>query len=81
MPFLAKKHNIVYSADVNAKSNLWFSSVTDQKEEIVEETLWNLELQITNEPGQPLTYQEYTGNKSNIDITMLKGTLKDKKIS
>jgi len=60
---------------------LWFFSVTDQKGEIVEETLWNLGLQVANEPEQPLTYRRYTNNESNIDITALKGTLKDKKIS
>jgi len=50
MHFLAKKHNIVYCADVNAKSSLWFSSITDYKGEIVEKTLWNLGFQIANEP-------------------------------
>jgi len=57
MHILAKKHNIVYCADINAKSSLWFSSITDHKREIVQETLWNLEFQIANEPGQPPTYQ------------------------
>jgi hypothetical protein len=38
MRLLAQQNNIVYCADVNAKSSLRFSSVTDQKEEIVEET-------------------------------------------
>jgi len=42
MHFLEKKYNIVYCADVNAKSRLWFSSITDHKGEIVEKTLWNL---------------------------------------
>jgi hypothetical protein len=38
-------------------------------------------LQVTNEPGQPSIYRGYTNNESNIDITTLKGTLQDKKIS
>jgi len=81
MHFLAKKHNIVYCADVNAKLSLWFSSITDHEGEIVEETLWNLGFQIANKPGQPPIYQGYIGNESNVDDTALKGTLKDKKIS
>jgi hypothetical protein len=56
-------------------------SQKDQKGEIVEETLWNLGLQVANEHGQPSTYRGYTDNESNIDITALKGTLQDKKIS
>jgi len=39
MNLLTQQSNIAYCADVNAKSSLWFSSVTDQKREIVEETL------------------------------------------
>jgi hypothetical protein len=81
MRLLAQQHIVVYYADVNAKSSLWFSSVTDQKGEIAEETLWNLGLQVANEPGQPSTYRGYTDNESNIDIIALKGTLQDRKIS
>jgi len=81
MHFLVKKHNIVCYADVNAKLSLWFSSITDNEGEIVEETLWNLGFQIANEPGQLPIYQGYIGNESNIDVTALKETLKDKKIS
>jgi len=81
MRLLAQQRNAVYYADINAKSSLWFSSVTDQKREIVEETLWNLGLQVANEPGEPSTYRRYTDNKFNIDITTLKGMLQDKKIS
>jgi hypothetical protein len=80
MSLLMQQSNIVYCAEVNAKSSLWFFSVTDQKEKIVEETLWNLGLQVANEPGQPSTYRGYTNNESNIDITALKGTLKDRKM-
>jgi len=65
---LTQQSNIVYCEDVNAKSSLWFSLVTDQKGKIVEETLWNLGLQVANEPGQPSTYREYTNNESNIEI-------------
>jgi len=72
MRLLAQQRNVMYCADVNAKSSLWFSSVTDQKGEIVEEILWNLGLQVTNEPGQPSTYRGYTDNESNIDITALR---------
>jgi hypothetical protein len=53
----------------------------DQKEEIVEETLWNLGLQVANEPGQPSTYRGYADNESNIDITAPKRPLQDKKVS
>jgi hypothetical protein len=81
MSLLAQQSNAVYCADVNAKSSLWFSSVTDQKGEIVKETLWNLGLQVANEPGQPSTYRGYTNKESNFDIIALKGTLQDKKIS
>jgi len=55
--------------------------LSHRRKKSLEETLWNLGLQVTNEPGQPSTYREYTDNESNIDITALKGTLKDKKIS
>jgi len=53
MRFLAKKHNIVYCTDVNAKSSLCFSSITDHKGEIVKETLFldNFGFQIANELG------------------------------
>jgi hypothetical protein len=51
MRLLAQQYNIVYCADVNVKSNLRFSSITEQKGEIVEETLWNLGFQIANESG------------------------------
>jgi len=80
MSLLTQQSDIVYCADVNAKSSLWFSSVTDQKGEIVEETLWNLGLQVANEPRQPSTYREYTNNESNIDITALTETLQDRKM-
>jgi len=53
----------------------------NQKGEIIEEALWNLKLQVANEPGQPSTYRGYTDNESNIDIIALKGTVQDKKIS
>jgi hypothetical protein len=43
--------------------------------------LWNLGLQVANKLGQSSTYRGYTDNESNIDITALKGTLQDKKIS
>jgi hypothetical protein len=49
---------------------LWFSSVTDQKREIVEEILWNFGFQI--EPGKSSIYQGFTGNECNIDITALR---------
>jgi len=54
------------------------SSITDHKGEIVKETLWNFGFQIANELGQPPTYQGYIGNESNIDITALKGTQRQK---
>jgi hypothetical protein len=34
---------------------------------------------VANETEQSLIYQEYTGNECNIDITALKGTLRNKK--
>jgi hypothetical protein len=36
---------------------------------------------VANELGQSSTYQECRDNEFNIDITALKGTLKNKKIS
>jgi hypothetical protein len=42
--------------------------------------LWNIGLQIANEPGQPSRYLGYTNNESNIDITALKGILEDRKM-
>jgi len=68
-------------ADTNPKLSLCFSSHTDQKGEIVEETLCGLGFQVANEPAQLSTFHGYTGHEADIDVTGLKEMLRDKKIS
>lgn len=61
---------IVISADLNAKSPLWYSSVEDERGRKVEDLIITRDLQICNQKSKLSTYENTRGHATNIDITM-----------
>ena len=61
---------VILMADANSKSPWWFSSYTDGRGECFEELILEFGLYVENTPGNPPTFENRAGAKSNIDITL-----------
>lgn len=72
---ITRNKNVLYMADVNARSTEWHSDTTNKKGEIVMEALDSLGLEIVNKGGQPPTFHNNQGHRSNIDTTAATKTL------
>lgn len=66
---------VLFVADVNAKSALWHSDITDDRGREVELMVAEADLDIVNCPGNVPTYQGRAGASSNIDVTMVSAAL------
>lgn len=64
-----KGRNVVVCADVNAKSQLWHGSDTDERGEKLEHLIAQHNLYIVNKPSSTFTYSNIQG-ASNIDVTL-----------
>ena len=69
-PYNNEKKNI-FTADANAKSTLWHSRLTDTRGEALEDLIAELNLVICNKSGNPPTFKNRAGAKSNIDVTLV----------
>lgn len=63
------RNKIIIAGDFNAKSVLWFNKETDEKEEKLEEFIYENDLILINKDGNPPTFWTINGS-SNIDITL-----------
>lgn len=68
-------------ADVNAHNIEWFSKETDEEGERVADTLWDLNLDIVNQPSEHQTFENRRGHKTNIDITAISPALTEQNIT
>lgn len=64
-----KGQNVVITMDANAKSDWWFSGMTDERGEKLEEMILEQGLRVVNKPNNPPTFSSQSG-ESNIDITL-----------
>jgi len=63
------KNEIIICADVNAQSATWFSRLTDDRGEKVEDFIIENNLIVLNQPSRHTTYASHSGT-SNIDVTL-----------
>lgn len=60
---------VLVLADLNAKSNLWHSRITDAKGEEMETAIQELQVEVLNKPRNPPTWRR-AGLSSNIDASL-----------
>jgi hypothetical protein len=65
-----KGKKIVFCADVNAKSSLWFSGTADERGALLEDSILALEMEVLNLESDVTTFENTRGMGSNIDITV-----------
>ena len=66
-------HQTIVTGDINAKSKLWGSPVSNERGLIFEELIATHNAAVIN-TGQP-TYQHHSGSRSHLDVSMVSSTL------